>query len=210
MPAHRTGQVFSCARCGDDVYRAGYWIKVSTQGRYYCSTACRNARDPIIVNDDGTAAVPLYQGGEVRAYALIDAADAEWVGQWRWALRPDGYAVRSERLDGHAAQIRLHRALLGLDTGDEREGDHINRNRLDNRRGNLRALPKGQNSQNVPGFGGTSQHRGVYFNKATQKWVAYINVPGDKMHHLGQFTDESEAAGVARSARLRLMPAAVD
>lgn len=39
----------------------------------------------------------------------------------------------------------------------------------------------------------TSIYKGVSWNKATSKWRAYIQKDG-KLHHLGLFTDEIEAA----------------
>lgn len=153
---------------------------------------------------DGAVLIPLRRrDGSVRAYAIVDAVDAEWVNQWRWHLSTSGYAQRGT--NGYL----MHRELLGLSRGDGLEGDHINRNRLDNRRCNLRAVPKRSQQQNLRAVGRTSKYRGVHWYTAKRKWRASIVVSG-KHRHLGYFDSEEEAAEAARSARARLMPYAVD
>ena len=159
--------------------------------------------------------IPLFaRDGAIRAYAVIDAADADWVNQWSWRLTNKGYAARSVRIEGRPGSVRLHRALLGLTRGDGMEGDHINRDRLDNRRSNLRALPKGLNAQNTGGWRhSSSQYRGVSWNKKDGKWTAQIRVgtrADSRLMNLGRFHSEIEAAECAQAARLRLMPYAVE
>jgi bifunctional DNA-binding transcriptional regulator/antitoxin component of YhaV-PrlF toxin-antitoxin module len=149
----------------------------------------------------------------IRGYALVDAADADWANQWKWYLGCHNGVVRnrdaSDDIDTPKTP-HLHRELLGLKQGDKVEVDHINRNRLDNRRANLRIVPKGSQPQNVPSMPGSiSKYRGVTFKRATGKWVAQIRADG-KQRHLGTFITEEEAAAVAREARLRLLPYAVD
>src|ERR671927_248030 len=52
-----------------------------------------------------------------------------------WTLDREGYARRKVRLpDGRWSTSMMHRELLGLRIGDPRECDHINGDRLDNRR----------------------------------------------------------------------------
>lgn len=42
------------------------------------------------------ARIPLRdRHGEVRAFAIVDDADFEWLNQWRWHLDGEGYARRS-------------------------------------------------------------------------------------------------------------------
>lgn len=159
---------------------------------------------------DGAVRIPLRaMNGSIRAYAIVDAADAAWVNQWRWCLS-DGYAVRAEWDGTRYHPVRLHRALLGLKRGDERDGDHEDRDKLNCRRSNLRIVPKGANSQNQPGHAdSTSIYRGVSWHKRGKKWRACVRVDGRQIA-LGLYDDEEEAARVAREARLRLLPYAVD
>ena len=145
----------------------------------------------------------------VRAYVIIDAADAAWVNQWRWCLIGQ-YAGRRATIDGRSRYFLLHRELLGLTFGDSMEGDHIDRDKLNCRRSNLRSVTKRGNRQNVASRkGASSQYRGVSWDKAAGKWVAGIGIDG-KRKYLGYFDDEDEAAEVARAARARFLPFALD
>ncbi len=148
---------------------------------------------------DDTVRIPLRaRDGSVRAYALIDAADTDFVNQWRWCLSRNGYAQRENHW--------MHRDLLGLTPGDGLEGDHINRNRLDNRRSNLRKVTKRGNRQNVSSNRrSTSIYRGVSWSSKQKKWVSQIKVNKQNIV-LGMFDNEEHAAEVARRARHQNMP----
>jgi hypothetical protein len=159
------------------------------------------------MHSEDTVRIPLRaRDGRVRAYALVDTADAAWVNQWTWRLGGKGYAVRSEGWQRSFRMIYLHRELLGLAFGDTRQGDHINMEKLDNRRTNLRIVTKAQQQQNQPGHrNASSRYRGVSWDTRVGKWHAFVR-PNRKMVHLGFFDDELEAAEAARSARVRLLP----
>lgn len=190
---------------------------VAKHSPLFCTRECHTLarrNPPIEISDDGlTARIGLLaRDGSVKAYALIDATDAEWAGQYTWGVTGN-YAVRRVYHGRHTPDERifLHRELLGLEAGDRREGDHINRDKLDNRRGNLRIVPdKAAQRQNIPSHrDAASPHRGVSFIKATGKWNARLTVAG-QYHHVGHFRTEQEAAAAVKVARARLMPYAVD
>jgi len=154
--------------------------------------------------------IPLYRkDGSVRAYALIDAADYEKLGSYRWCLDSKGYAYRHWYRNGQHTNVRLHRELLGL-TPAERETvvDHINGDPLDNRRSNLRIGTRALNQQNRRKQKGTSRYRGVTLYR-NGKWMAQCQIAG-KIHHLGYFTDEDEAGRVVAAFRAEHMPFATN
>jgi hypothetical protein len=203
----------TCPTCGTTFFRVP--SKVLPGSR--CSNSC-SMRQPILLSefsDDGmTAKIPLCaKDGSIRAYALVDAADEQWVSQWRWHLNAQGYAARQMPISKSAKQrrqsIRLHRALLGLTPGDGLEGDHKDLDRLNCRRSNLRIVTKTGNRQNRDALrGSTSTHRGVSWDSRARKWIAQVSI-GGKNRVLGRFSDELEAAEIAKTARVRFMPAAL-
>lgn len=159
-----------------------------------------------------TVQVPLYRrDGSVRCFTLIDAADAEWVNQWKWfgllANRGHRYAARrGPKINGKYTTIMLHRELLGLPrVWAGLDGDHINHDRLDNRRANLRAVPHGHNVNNHPGCGGSSQYRGVSWNSVAQRWTAQTRYAS-----LGYYATELDAAKVAARWRAVHYPGTVE
>jgi hypothetical protein len=106
----------------------------------------------------------------------------------------------------------MHRQILGLEQGDSRLGDHINGNRLDNRRQNLRIVTKAQAAQNRKANAtGLSGLRGVSFhkNRKVRPWMAEGSVNGQR-YYLGYFDTAKEAGQVAKSFRDKFMQFAVD
>jgi hypothetical protein len=150
--------------------------------------------------------LPLRRNGNVVAQAVLDAADHAALSAFTWYLTPKGYVTRREG----RRTIFLHREILGFEYRDGKIADHINGDKLDNRRANLRECPRGQrdNLQNRRRFkNNRSGHRGVC--KCGPKWRAYGYVDG-KQHHLGLFEDPQEAARVASEFRARHMPFSAD
>lgn len=90
--------------------------------------------------------IPLHRRGGIAAYTLVDDVDWERFKDIRWHPRsPLGYA--SAVIDGRIEY--MHRLILGLGPGSDLECDHINRDPLDNRRCNLRAVTHAENMRNV-------------------------------------------------------------
>jgi HNH endonuclease len=143
--------------------------------------------------------------GTIRAFAMVDADDYPVVSRWRWSLDANGYVVR--RFKRGEPNIRLHRELMGVPPHDKRQVDHRNHDRLNNTRRNLRVVTASGNQQNRRGAnrGSSSLHRGVSWNKLSEKWEAYGSVSGRRTH-LGYFEDEQEAAEAARQWRADNMP----
>ena len=82
--------------------------------------------------------------------------------------------------------------------------DHINGDKLDNRRENLRLATRREQSMNPSdplSVRNTSGYRGVHFTKATQKWSAQIGV-AHRQVYLGQFETIEEAIEARRTAEM--------
>lgn len=142
-----------------------------------------------IVIDGDTAFVPLTRG----YVALIDAAVVGQISRWSWQALPDRrgqiYAARSSKTNGRKKLVRMHRAILGA--LDDQDVDHVNGNKLDNRKVNLRIATRSENSANRRvGSRNTSGFKGVHRSGA--RWRATIRVDG-KSIHLGRFDTPEEA-----------------
>ncbi len=141
-------------------------------------------------------------------YALVDDADYDWLNQWSWHFHD--YAIRTEylgRVNGKkiTRNIRMHR--LVCNTPDGFYTDHINGDKLDNRRSNLRACNKSENAMNV-GIrkDNSSGYRGVYRThpKANSKpWQAEIKKDGKRIY-LGYFDEAIDAAKAYNNAAKNL------
>lgn len=137
-------------------------------------------------------------------YALVDDEDFDYLNQWKWHLSSKGYAMRGTHIGSvkngtrKAVRFRMHRILDK--TPDGFQTDHINRDKLDNRKSNLRTVTNRQNHFNMPlQKNNTSGHKGVYWNKANRKWQAYIKST-EKILYLGCFSDIKDAIRARRKA----------
>lgn len=135
-------------------------------------------------------------------YAEISPEDL-WVEKHLWTLN-GGYA--KSRIDGKS--VYLHKLITH--TGGETEIDHINRNRLDNRRENLRPCSRSLNLLNKnPPSSNTSGHAGVTYNKADKAWTARISYQRKKIH-LGNHKTKEEAIATRQRAETLLLAAIAD
>lgn len=126
----------------------------------------------------------------------VDAADyAAMMSLGPWYVTKCGtkWYARSRR-HGY-----MHRVLLP----DARLVDHIDRDGLNNQRSNLRPATRAQNSLNGSWRHGSSQFRGVSYDKARNQWVARFHVNGKPVLR-ERFDSELAAARACAAARERV------
>lgn len=124
-------------------------------------------------------------------YAVVDDEDYDRLSQFRWNYR-NGYAIRElKNQQGKRIRTAMHHDIIGRIDG--LEVDHINGNRADNRRENLRFATHSQNMANKIMRQGTSKYKGVCWNKKDKVWIASVEKDG-KYYHAGSYHNEEEAA----------------
>ena len=137
--------------------------------------------------------IPLTRG----KIAIVDNKDYAFLAQRSWCCGADGYVKSEESLgskDGKRKRrtLLMHREIIRPKIGYE--VDHINKDKLDNRRRNLRIATRSQNCMNRESFSGaSSRYKGVSWHRTSQKWAARIKKDG-KTKWLGTFKSERAAA----------------
>lgn len=122
-------------------------------------------------------------------FAKIDAEDAEKLSGLCWHATSTGYAA-GKNFEG--VTLYMHRLVTAAP--DDKFVDHINGDKLDNRKSNLRFCGPSENLANRGSQknGGTSSFKGVAFDKARGKWTAQVCFKGKRI--CGRFGTEIEAA----------------
>jgi hypothetical protein len=142
--------------------------------------------------------IKLTQGKE----ALVDDEYFEELNRYKWCCDSNGYAVRvitiqpqNKKLGIKRKQktIKMHRIINNTTEGFDT--DHINGNKLDNRKSNLRVATKQQNIRNrkTNSSNNTSGFKGVFWNKVNNKCKAQIRHNNQSIY-LGYFDTAKEAA----------------
>ena len=138
--------------------------------------------------------IALRYGGFTQ---VDDDMEAEF-GHLLWRLDRYGYAVR----ELHRSHLYLHRIAIKAQAGQI--VDHINGERTDNRRCNLRLATQSENQRNRAGLASnnSSGFTGVH-RVRSGRWVAIIRMDGERIH-LGTFGTIEEAVSARRAAEIRL------
>lgn len=134
-------------------------------------------------------------------FTIVDDEDYKFLNQWKWQLQPNGYVVRGTHIgskkDGTRKHINIYMHRLLMKTPEGMCTDHINMNKLDNRKPNLRictyrqsALNRGRHKDNISGYKGVNYHNTKWRRK---KWRAEIKYK-DKCINLGYRKTSKEAA----------------
>lgn len=100
---------------------------------------------------------------------LFDEEDLEFINQFNWSVSTSGYILRTKD------KKSMHRLLVNI-TDPNTRVNHINHDRSDNRRCNLRVVDNSVISQNRSKKSNcSSEYIGVSFDKKKQKWNSTCN-----------------------------------
>jgi len=134
-------------------------------------------------------------------YMLVDDEDYEFAMRHKWSLNWRRYARGYARVSGIPINSTYHRIIMNAQRGQII--DHINRNRLDNRKSNLRFCTAAQNTRNRSiNRDNISGYKGVSWNEKSSSWRASIRV-NSKNTHLGLYATPKEAAEAYKRAAIK-------
>lgn len=136
---------------------------------------------------------PLDKGVTV----VVDPEDYERLSKWKWYLHSGGYAVRIVfRRIGYKEYekkaVLMHREIMNTPQG--LMTDHINGNKLDNRKDNLRICTGKENQGNRKKQASLySKYLGVTWCKQHRLWKAQLGIKSKSLN-IGLFKSEHHAA----------------
>lgn len=142
--------------------------------------------------------IPIYENKKLDhlcSYAQISDFDYERIAQLNWYISNNGYATTYDRngvFGKEQMMVMMHRAIMLPPS--EKEVDHIDKNKLNNQRENLRICSHQQNCWNLrKDTNSSSKYIGVSYKKCRRKWQVMAYVDG-KPTYIGLFKTEIEAA----------------
>lgn len=116
--------------------------------------------------------------------------DYDLIKNYCWSINHGGYVVTTKPNDKRLTF--MHKLIIG-ELSEGFEVDHINHDRKDNRRTNLRICLAKDNSKNKKTYKTNKTGvSGVYYNKKTHKWVSQISVDSRRLW-LGSFDNINDA-----------------
>lgn len=140
---------------------------------------------------EGMKVISLNKGASCK----IDDSDYEEISKYKWYLSDTGYPCRTQngkRSGGKrepSKRIFMHRSLMNCPKG--MVVDHINHDRTDNRRENLRICSVAENVRNSPTARFRNVFKGVY--KMGNRYKSSISYYGVQIH-IGMYGTPTEAA----------------
>lgn len=129
--------------------------------------------------------------------ATVDKGDVGWLSKHKWHFEAGGYACRRARTTNGKRHIWMHREIMECPEG--MVVDHINGDKLDNRKDNLRVCTYAQNAMNRrPGE--RTGYRGVIVIDG--RYQAVTRVEGNP-RLLGKWNTAEEAARAHDAAAIQ-------
>lgn len=139
------------------------------------------------------------EGGKI----YVDDTDYNYLNNlYRWKISKDGYAISNARYKkmGLFSGMTIHKIIKHpTKSGRYINVDHIDGNKLNNTRGNLRVCTHEENMRNrkvqemYAKKKKVSKYKGVTWNKGKKVWEARISIE-KKYLYLGSFSNELAAA----------------
>lgn len=120
-----------------------------------------------------------------------------------WYIDSYGYVYTQTTNNGVRKNIKLHHIVTPVKRGFDI--DHINRNKLDNRKSNLRYVTRSENIYNMnEKINNKSGQKGVCFDSRRNRWRSYIGGTKSRIE-LGSFDDKETAISIRLSAEEQLL-----
>lgn len=103
----------------------------------------------IIIENDYAKVELRNKDDEISGYAIIDIEDIELISQYKWYKSKDGYALHIDRSKKYGTTyLTMHGLIMSHLSGFYKTPDHIDRDKLNNRKNNLRITGRSEQQVN--------------------------------------------------------------
>lgn len=200
-----------CYYCGSTHKVTNYLNK----GVYVCNKHRSQIREygKVILSRNDPNVIRIYEDyaefdtrdkyGNTNGTFIIDLDMVDFIKVNKMHKHYSGYACYKMKKDGKTINIRLHRYIMNVHNESPNIiVDHINQNKSDNRKCNLRLTTYEGNGRNVKEYShNTSGHKGISWSKRDSCWEVYIHRHNKKIS-LGLYHDFNRAIYIREIAEL--------
>ena len=174
----KSGRVVSCG-----CYHKNIASKKSTNKKYNEYEVC------------GDVAYLKTSNGDI---IKVDLEDLDKINNYCWSKNSVGYAQAREI--GKDSIVLMHRIIMS--PSNKELVDHINHDKLDNRKLNLRVCSQSDNMANqIISKTNTTGFKGVYWDDNRNKWVSQIGYK-NKNIYLGRYDNKQDAIEAREKAEI--------
>jgi len=185
-------EVYNREKFGKTLCRRHY-KQMNYQGEIH--ERSRNDPNEIILHENHAEIVIYDRKQNEKARVKIDLEDIGKVSVFKWHMSARGYIQTNSQ-----NKLKLHRLINSTPEG--LFTDHINGDKLDNRKCNLRTATRSQNGMNrCLHSNNTSGVTGVYLEKNTGLWRVSIKV-NSELIIIGRFSVKADAIKARRAAEM--------
>lgn len=158
-------------------YCQKHYLRLYKYGDININKSQKSATKRECIECNGCYKIPLGVSAK-HGYAIIDK-EFRYLDKYKWSIDTDGYAIATIRSSRCTTKkvAKMHRIIAGTPIG--MCTDHINRDKLDNRKNNLRICTPSQNNANKIHFNVKTGLKGVYM--CNGKYIASLIYNGEKV-----------------------------
>lgn len=170
------GITISCGCYGKEARRLAMTDKAKKE---------RSGKNSYLINKNGNVEMKCSNNANI---FVFDRDDLSFALAHTWRQSTTGYIVASDD-----RSLRFHRAIMKAKKDEI--VDHVNRNKLDNRKSNLRVCKQRDNCYNKPpnSTKQASKYKGVFRAKNQKNYFSTIGYKGRQIY-LGSYENEIDAA----------------
>ena len=176
----KQGTKCSVEGCNNPIFCKGYCTRHYAQIKHHgVITTTIFDKNEIVEHEDYAEIIVRNKQGDIKGKAIIDLDDVERCKRFKWGMYSNGYFYGNIN---KILRIRLHRFILGLEAWDKtNEVDHIDRNKSNNRKSNLRIVNHSDNNKNKDKYYSkvvNMNNDNVYFDKKSNSYYGRYGFRG--------------------------------
>lgn len=139
--------------------------------------------------------IPLHGKYGTGKFTIVDDEDYERVKNYSWSITANGYVVSDKNINGKRKNILIHRIIMVVNDSKICV-DHINHDKLDNRKENLRICTKAENCRNKLS---KKEFKGAVYDGKRKVWRVWCS-----HKYYGSYATQIEAAKAYDLAAIEL------